>query len=120
MARTGAAVAQRRMAAGPLFCFALQSLGILTWSDYLARLPGRRKIAAPPPLRAGAACGTDRPLGRLPARPPGGIGVDYCPGSRNDTGINMRHSAYPPRQISAGHHEARDILRRDLSSYIFP
>jgi hypothetical protein len=71
-ARTRRAVAERRMAAGPLFCLAMQSPGVAQRDSNFKSSPGRRKIAAPPPLRAAAAHGTERPLGRPPARSPGG------------------------------------------------
>ncbi len=80
-------------------------------------VPGRRKIAAPPPLRAAAAHGTERPLGRPPARPPG---IQACPGCKYDTGVNEQQSAFPPLQISDGLHEAHDILLRDLPAQMRP
>jgi hypothetical protein len=107
------------MAAGPLFCLAMQSPGVAQHDSNFKSCPGRRKIAAPPPLRAAAAHGTERPLGRPPARSPGG--KEYVePGGGNDAGVGGPFSANPQRYISAERHEAFCILRRQLHPQTCP
>jgi hypothetical protein len=81
--------------------------------------PGRRKIAAPPPLRAAAAHGTERPLGRPPAWSPGGKAY-VVSGGGNDAGVGGPLSANPQRYISAERHEAFCILRRQLHPQTCP
>jgi hypothetical protein len=101
------------MAAGPLFCFAVQSPGVALHDSNFKSCPGRRKIAAPPPLRAAAAHGTERPLGRPPARPPCGKAY-VVSGGGNDVGVGGPLSANPQRYISAERHEAFCIFRCQL------
>jgi hypothetical protein len=70
-------------------------------------------------LRAAAAYGTERPLGRPQARSPGGKAY-VVSGGDNDPSVGGPLSTNPQRYISAERHEVLCILRRQLHSQTCP